>query len=641
MAETVLLLRFDEVADATRPTDAAGNLAELEPDDDTTMPAIVDAVLGRGRQFAPADITGLVAQDVVPGSTLLTRDCSIQVWLAWDFAAQAADAGLASVYARGLGTGAAEYIGAGLQLRVVNEAQNIGEVRWIWQDLAGVTRTQIGAHFRPSSSGVVMLTATRRWVSSTEVVLRYYLGDRLLGEVVSADGSIGGGTTGTTTIGTRFVGGDFGEFLAGVLDELRVVDYELTAEEIAETWRRITVHQPNGYRLVYELHDPGFPISRDPASRVQKETRMWGNAIGFASAQAENLRNIIPTRAYGQPLEDWETVLKQAPKPGDSVETRRARVVARERRAADGLGVSIPGIEAALRELVDTDPANLEILAFDQTITDAFTTLDAQRWLANPLADWSIASNSLRVVATSAEDLRVGGGLTGWKTCQTPIGGNGGSAHILAKLTPTDFGASGAVDVEAGVFLADFTKGNAILLGLRRTAGSTDLRIWTESFRAWASQGETMRENLVSPAAVWLHLHGASGSGFGGAGNSSFTGEWSTTGPLTGYSAAAPIVNPATNHWAGFYLRSIGAATSDDAEVRFDDAIVRAPLGTRSFMLYVYRNPALPGRPDLVGANHIIRQLKHGHTHAAVITNKQTLYDDPTTPYDLGPMGAL
>lgn len=633
MAGPVLLLRFDEVLDAVRPADAMANLDDLVTEAGLAMPPVVDAVLGRGRRFTSADARGLRAADVAAGSTLLTRDASIRVAMTWDLAAQAAAAQNGTIYARGKGTGAAEYVGAGLELRVVNAALGIGELRWLWHDVAGALKTQVGGHFKPAASGIMILTATRRWVSSTEVVLRYFVGDVMLAEVISPDGSIGGGTTGTTSIGARFSGA-WGRFLDGVIDELQVLDYELTPEEIAATWRRIAVHQPNGYQLFRELHDEGFPLPDDPGSRAQRETRQWGHGFGFAAAQAENIRdNIHPDRAYGSVLESWEAITAQPPRPGDSVDARRARVVARMRQRA---GISIPGVEAALEELVATDPSNLELLAFDQTTHDdygAATGLNELRWYYEPGAAWTIVANALRHL--SATSIPFNNTQRLWETARMSIGGNGRGVHVLAKLTPTTLDNT----TEVGIFVGDRASGNFVLMGYRNNASSYE--IITEVFKLWVSQGVNVRGTLTGFVPAWLHLFAQDSTapvGFGGF--RKYTVAWAEAAESGPYTSVVDIDSGFQDtHWAGLYARTLAGAANID--VAFDDVKVRAPYGDRSFNLYVYRDPALLGRPDLVGGNLVLNGLKQAHTRAKLVTAKVALCDDENTGCDFTPMGAI
>ncbi len=646
---TAILLRFDETVAAIRPADSSHNLEDLAIEAGIVAPAIVDAAVGRGRRFIAANGSGFRAQDKVSGSTLLTRDISIQVILNWQLAAQSLYGSPGSLYARGKGTGAAEYLSAGLELRVVTA--EVGELRWLWQDTAGVVKTQLGGHFTPHASEYTLLTATRRWVSSGEVVLRYFLGDQLINEITSIDGSIGGGTTGTTSIGTRYTGAAWDRFLDGTIDELRVVDYELTPEEIEATFRRITVHQPRGYTLLKELHDPGFPISDDPGSRVQRETRQWGHGLGYASAQAANVReNILPDRAYGEVLEQWEGITAQPPKPGDSVDTRRTRVVGRIRQ---DLGMSIPGLGAALEELVDTDPGNLEILAFSPTTVDDYATgLNALRWQYDPAAQWSLVAGQLAGVTTGAQSIPFDGTTRSWYTARMAIGGGGRGVHILTKLDLTTWSANS----EAGVWIGNLALGDLLLVNLKYSAAGPTVTVTTEFFQKWVSQGEVTHSAAFvwTVGGAWLHVTGQeppNGTNYLSASyRPKFTVAWSTVAEIGPYTSVADIEAPTTwgvvsdstprdLNWAGLHIRSVGGAATIAA--RYDNVQVRAPYGDRAFWVYVYRDPALPGKLDLEGANSVFRELKQAHTAGGVITATTFLADDPDSLADLTPMGAI
>lgn len=221
------------------------------------------------------------------------------------------------------------------------------------------------------------------------------------------------------------------------------------------------------------------------------------------------------------------------------------------------------------------------------------------------------------------------------------IGGDGKGASVLVKLVPTTFPTT-AAPPEAGVFLGDLVNGNLILLGVK-LAGINYFAI-SELFVGWVSQGVTIHGGLgAAPAAVWLHLRHletARGSFDEGNAEETFRLAWSTTSQTAGY-ASADVVAPRRHQWAGLYTRAVGGGFDDPMIADFDDAIVRAPYGERSFFAYVYRDPALPGRPDRVGANHVLRELKQAHAHAALITSKQVICDDPTTPCDGGPLGGI
>jgi hypothetical protein len=58
-----------------------------------------------------------------------------------------------TLYARGKATGTAEYLSAGVELRVANASQGVGELRWLWQTSAGTLKRQAGGYFTPPTDG--------------------------------------------------------------------------------------------------------------------------------------------------------------------------------------------------------------------------------------------------------------------------------------------------------------------------------------------------------------------------------------------------------------------------------------------------------------------------------------------------------
>jgi hypothetical protein len=628
-----VFLRLDEEL-AVRPVDAVGSLTDLVVPATLAEPAVVEGVTGRARTFDPTLVTGYVATDRESGATLHQRDVTVQAILRWDVGAQLAAAVPGTLYARGKGGSAAEYASAILELRA--DGGGLGTVAWGWQDIAGTLHLQDGAQWPVIADDWILLTATRRWVSTGEVVLRYFINGDLAAEVTSADGSIGGGTTGTTQVGARWTGAAWANHLAGDVDQLRVYDRELTPEEVSLTWRRITQWQPLGYQLVRRNHPPGFPISDDRYSRVQKETRLWGHALGFAGAAAEDLReNTLPDRAYGATLEQWEGIVKGIPpKQGDSVGQRRKRVVARLRESK---GSAIEGVKDALEELVDlADVDDLEFLAFDQTTVDDFATdRNDARWLYRPTGTWASDAGALRAYLLGAWSLHFDGATRDWWTAMQPIGGNGREAHILAAMTVATLAAGGTSSSEAGVFFGNEAHGDFVLLGLRHDATSGDYQIVTERFVGWVSGGLVVRATLAL-APLWLHLRRDS--------DTTFAIAWSTTaaaGPYTeiaGIATDAPVAHG--YQWAGLYVRTTGPG-SLAVDVSFDGVRVRAPYGNRPYHFYVYRDPALPGTLDAEAANTVLRELKQGFTAAAVVSTKAALYDDVHSTYDSAPLGGV
>lgn len=626
--EAVLLLRLDEELDQVRPQDATGVLQDLDTllgGGTLTMPPVVPGALGRARAFDPDDSTGLAARDIDSGATLLTRDMSIQVALRWDVAAQDASGSSGSVISRGLGSSAAEYLCWGMQLDVVDAPSRTGRVRWIWQDLAGVVKLQSGAQF-VAPLGFTILTITRRWRAPDDVRLRYYIGDVLLGEVLSVDGSIGGGTTGAVQLGTRLVGGVDSLFFAGDIDQVLIVERELCLEEIEATWLRITLYQPLGYQLLRENHDRGFPMPTNPASDFQLDLRMIGHTLGYTAAKAEELRaNFLPGRAYGSTLEQWEEVLQPVLRPGADIETRRARCEARLRQRR---GATVDGIGDALFDLVDCDVADLEFIAYSQRVEDGFDmTIDTIQWDMTPTGCASWNAGAARF-APGAGTFLMNGTTKNWKTMarsvsQPSIPGVFGAEHVIGKLavsTPQN-------NFEAGVWFGNKGAGDYLLLGLRQDG---TFRVVTESFIANVSQGVTVQQALGgNPAAIWLHLYELT--------EGSWRAAWSTTSALAGYTTSTAIAHPSVAHWAGFYIRSI-AAVGAGPVADFDDFLLYTPNGTRPFNAYVYRNPVLGGEPDFDGAHSVLTAIKHAFTHATIIDSKAFLAG--VSGCNRGPMGS-
>lgn len=629
--DAIILLRFDETATTIQPKDDAGTLTDPWVQTGLNIPAVVDGACGRARRFVASSSTGIVASDLVSGTSLLTRDVTVQVIMSLDVAAQSAALTPGTIMTRGKSNSVAEYVAFGLELVVDDAATLKCTMRWFWQDAAGTLKTQAGAQFIAPASGFMLLTATRRWLSPTSVALRYYAGDVFLGEVLSVDGSIGGGTTGQTLFGTFFSAG-LGHainFLAGTIDELLVVDRELTREEIEATWLRITRYQPLGYQLIRELHDPGFPLPTDPGSDVQLDLRMTGNGLGYAAAQAESVRvNILPQRAFGSVLEDWEEATRVTPQPSDGIDERRARVVAKIRQRR---GCTPPGLQDALVGLLGgADVDQLEFLAFSNEIDDAFATIDPLRWDVLPNG----GGGKIAAVAGAASFQPGAGsffmdGLArppSWVTMRQIVGGDGKQAHQLTKLIWT----TPQANAEAGIYFENAVTRDYLLLGLRDLAGS--FRVETESFIAGVSQGVVQQAIIgANPAAIWLHLYQTTVDG-------TWKAAWSTTGATSGFTVSADITHPTVAQWGGCYVRAISALGAGP-RADFDDHRLYMPFSGRPFNAYVLLDRALGFAPDIDGNNSVISAIKHGFIHAAFVTNRVLLAGDPDTGAGLAPTG--
>lgn len=631
----MVMLRFDEPTTEVLPSDAEGALEDLRAPEDATLPEVVHGIVGYAREFVAGDDTLLQAQDTEDGSSLFTRTVSIRTILRWDFDDQVAAGGTGLVVRRGIGGSSSERTAYGFELRVVNAAARIGEVRLYWESLAGVRFTAPGGQFRLTrASETMLITAVRRWSSTRDVVVRYYVGDQLLNEAVADDGEIGGGTTGTLQIGGAFNAGVMTNAFEGAIDELHIVGREIVAEEVEATWRRIRVLQPAGEQLIRDCMPPGLPISDDPDSRVQREIKWMGQALGYSSAQIENQRhNLHPLRAYGRALERWEKITRQAVRPGDDVDVRRRRVQGHLARRA---GISQPGVRAAMQELLACGGDQLELIAYSNIIRDSFDVMRERRWRRTPSADWTVAGGELAIDIAAGQNPAA---LTSnWRLCLTGLSGperlGGYGGQIFAKVTPafTDDG------MEAGLVLYDWGRKDALLLGLRRDGGDT--KVVSQRYVSGVAQAVVEHATSVD-APHWLHLYQVplEYSGQERADLVAHAARWSSTSDSAGFTTVNPGDFAFSVGWIGFYARTFNGALGDPLAATFDDAALWMPHGTRPFHFYVVRDPDLPGEYDLGAANSSIAKLKQSQTHGAVVTSRAFLAGNPESLCGRGPCG--
>jgi hypothetical protein len=630
-APTIVMFRFDEPDIQIPPSDAQGSLVDALPVSSGT-PTIVDGYTGKARRFA--NLSGLIAAQSLPGSALASRDVSIQCLARWDIVAQNAYGQPGTILSSGTGAVAGD-TSYGAELRVLNASLRIGELRSFWTNVAGTTITPAGGHFEVPPSGYVLLTCTRKWLSPTQVVVKHYVGSRLIGEAVSSSGDIGGSATATATIGNRFVTGAPARYLHGDIDELRVVNVELTPEEIEATHLRLTRDQPAGYQTIRDLLPPGFPITSDTDSRVQRFLRVLGNGLGFASAQDSNhRRNFFPSRAYGPLLSEWERITGVNAAPFSTLETRRQKLASTLRKSN---GSSPPSVETAVAGVLGVAPSQLEILASSNRVDDNFATIDTRRWKIDG-SGWTAAGTAR--CNLSAGDYQFDAGLRNWRTLLTTMLADGKDHIASVKITPTTF-PDGA---EAGIVYGDFANGNITTIGLRKLGSYV---IAVEKWKRFKTTGE-VQVDIVSNAPTWLQLKAwpSNNTNYGalpilGKGERHYIGRWSQVGPQGPYQEDNRVGSDVMN-WAGLYVRSVnGGPIASSLQADFDDWAQLNGAGQRSNRWYVYRDPAIPGSYDAAAANQIIRNLRQSQTTANVCFAKTALCDNANSRLDETPMGGL
>lgn len=632
---TRIFLRFDEKDADAGAADSMGALADLVEVAPALRPDVVQAFTGFGRVFEGEQ--GLRANDLIPGRSLLTRDVTIQTILRWDYAAQWTEGDPGVIIARGIGGSASQYVCYGLELRVVDVAARLGEVSWWWQDLGGARVNALGGYFTVPEGGYFLLTATRRWVTSEHVEVRYFVGAALVGDGLVTAGNIGGGVSGSTTVGYRIEGGVAGNYLCGVIDELLVRDDEVCLEETEATWSRIADIQPSSHRAFLGLLPPGAPISEEPGSNIQRLLRIFGQLLGYVGGQIENQRrNQTPNRSYGSVLEEWEQATGSAPRATASIKQRRKSVCATMQR--DG-GVRVQALAGVIAPLLDVAPEQLQAISYTSVMRDGFggAELDDLRWMATPASAWSVSGGQLHV-AGSFGDFQYTGAIQRWRTCLQSVAANGRAVHLIMKCVPTSL--SGA---EMGLVFLDMVSNTAFLLGVRRDGGGVTTVV-LERFVDRVSQGlETLHSYGGStPAAVWLWLGQLDpGNGLPDFKSTSSSADyqvaWSTVSAISGYSIDTGITHKSRFQWAGAYARS----TSSEGTITssFDEDMLFMPFSERPSLFYFLRDPAIPGTPDFLSAHQEIQRRKHAHTDGTVIVEDALRCDTEEHLCDRGPLG--
>lgn len=625
MTSPIVLMHFDE-PEGVNPSDSLGNLENMFTEPGIVAPVVVATWTGVGRRFLQASTSGLVAGDISANGTMLPRDATIQVLIAPILTGAS---GPQTIIARGINDGSTpERYAYGLEIE--EQAGNPGyfEIRWFWQDGAGTIITAPPGVFKHAGDGVeVMLTATRRWEGSTRVVVRYYIDRRMIAELVTTDGTISGGVTGSTSIGARKAGGTWGRFLNATIDELLVTDYEMSADEIAQTFDRLTVHQPAGSAMFQGLAPPGATWFDNPSNGIGRRAKVVGQGLGLALSTVSELRSVfLPDKAPAWLVARWERLYALAAKPLDSLDVRRARVLAR--MAADE-GYSIPALQASFATLFNLEAEEVEILEFANEIRDSFATLEAERWSQGTIGTWDIAApGELRITVTSGTPVPVN--VTP-NPCHvwTPIDRDKIATffvHAYAQGKIADYAGlpSGAF---VGMFLHARIGSRTFWFGVfNNPATATNQLGYCELNLAGYIIAFTALATIAA-GPIWLRIKVAPAVGIFSGPTDAITLSWSTIGPSTGFASATVNASPVYD-LVGFGVHTV-ATPGVDIVARFDDFVLWTPESLRPFAWFAYRDPALAGSYDLIGACALARKVSPAHMYAAACASKSLICGDP------------
>lgn len=629
---TVMRFPFNE-PDGVLPSDATGNLGDLRAEAGIVAPARVSAWTGFGRRFRQANSNALFAADQSDLGTLLLRDVTVRGLLSLTLDGAV---GAQVILSRGTndGTLADRYC---YGLEVEEQAGNPGfvEVRMFWHDSAGALKKQPAGVFKHAGDGAeIMLTATRRWEATDRVVCRYYVGPEQIAELVTTDGDIAGGTTGKTSVGAKKSAGVWSSFFNGDIDELEVLAKELSPEEIREDWNRMTVHQPAGVATFKALAPRGILWTQNDGNDIGKLVKIAGQALGFGAATTERLRSLfLPDRATLERIGRWEKICGLSPKPNDSLDVRRARVVSYLAREE---GMSLPAMRTCFAEIIDLEADDVQILEFTNAVTDDFATLDPLRWLVGSSGTWAIDTNQLKVTALGGADLRFDP-LKTMNFCHVRSVLHQTGGRFIAGIKLAQYWTNLPANTIAGLFLYNRRSNDSVWFGVKNVAGNRRIGY---QILANGVLGAFVDLAASPDVPLWVRVRPRSSAIIGNASTMSF--EYSTVGPTLGFTAVDVTTNTFGTEWVGAAAMCTDAALAANLDVRFDEFRMLALEGDRVFHWYVYRDPGLPGDPDMAGAHLLATKVKPAHTYASAITSKSVLCDDPIDGLcDRGPMGAV
>ncbi len=625
--KTAILLWLDEQDTSILPSDQTDGLEDLTGDATgipaVTLPTVVDSFLGKGRQFATDK--GLKGVEKTAGQTLITRDFTIEVLCKPDLASMA-DGDKGVLIQRGSSGSAAERVIWGLEIERYSATEFL--LRAKWENSAGTAATVPSAPVQIGTAGYVYLWATRRWVSTTEALVRYGVNDVYLGEETVALADIGNGTSGTTFVGCRRsgVGTTYADFFKGIIDSIRVSNAERCPEELRQVYRLLAVHAPAGYATMRALV-PARVYSPDPTSIVQRELQVEGSGLGYLLGGMEDfVEGGLPDRAWDQ-LDRWEGICRLPSPDHERAEKRRARILGFLRSGRDS---SHTTIKAALAEALDAAAADLQILEYSNLYEDPFTGAAASYWFQTANSgggSFSIVANAQRIS---------GSGELRWE--------HHGQAYLRLAIDrhdpyETDAAAGAemtvkitanavADDMYGGIIFWSADRSRAIWVGLYGKAPDKFIGYSTFKDGVWAI-ATNLITNPVLP--VWVTIR-YTGSG-------SYTLYRSTVSADDRASATVvPTAGPPDPYWCAVVLFATVSAVAAGS-VDFDDARAHFPKGIAPYHWYIYRDQLLAGNPDMDGANRIVRRIKQAHYQAAASQVTAALCDDPESLTDEAPLG--
>lgn len=639
----IILWKMLEPATGVLVSDSAETLDDLDADGATNSrpPVTQGGPTGFERNFDGATPTALEVVDVFQ-KVRLTRSMTVQFSARLDLAAQDAALNPGTIISNGFRDSAPEDLQFLVELEVVSLALRTVRVKMLWEDSAGVLTTNTGDTFTwPLVDGGdphVLITVVREWIDDTEVLVRYYVDELFLSEESNADGDIGGAEGATILVGVRGDGaGAYENYYEGNLAGVAIFPRVMSGEEVRQIARRAVVHGPDGYDLV-RRSVPKNAWSIDPSSIVQREFFIEGQGWGVVLGKIAELReDFLPDRAWFS-LEDWERIMALPPNPSDTLTQRRNRILSALRTIE---GHSIGGLQNALTEVFDLDADDIEILEFDHFLLDDFAIALAAFWQSE---DWgshtiAVAAGALTITAVIAtahrwEDNGASAGTEGAPFVMALLDGNvrdaepSNAAEFSTLISAESFTTDDETLIGGAFYNA--AANSLIVFGLFRTGAAIRLG----SMVITAGVNGAVTDHGAAPARPF-HLNMKF---IGGTSYELATAPSGDQNDLTAVVTRADgPANPGFALLGAFGLVAGGPTASES--LTYDDFRLHTPNGLAPFSWYAFRDPILPGSPDMPGARKVVRRVKPAYSQASAVQVRALLADDVDSLLDDGPLG--
>lgn len=615
-AVTAGLWRFDEQVASVRPVDLAGKIAPLGPVVGGSIPPVATGMAGKARTFTGAGF-GFKGAEVVSEATRLRRSMTVEAIVKY-----------AQNGARQVITCRGKKDGTATERRLFSvsiiRTGGVDKLSFEWDRTSGTAAVVGDITFVPPS-GWFYVAAVREWSSAALATVTAYVGYMAgdvpvftrLGSVTSTEADIEDGSGGEFTIGNRSNAGTYNTpySTASGIDQLRLSSAARSAEELEHQFRSVFVYPGWGYDLLRALQPPGGAWSRALDSRVQLFFQVAGAGLGQAwSKAAELLNDFLPDRAWSF-LDRWEAITRLSPRPFDTTQQRRDRVIGFLRKVQ---GYSRSAIATAVADLLAQLPGDVVIIENSNKLEDSFFSVAAY---------WTIEPNAGTQGSTVGKvdlDSQVGDDARWTGAAEVPVRmrtsvANDTEVEVIVSVTP-NLNENGA---SCGLHVYNFVTHDAHLFGIQRSGGSN--RWWHRTIVAGVA-ADVVGAVIPAGTVYWLRYHRLPGGTVDlqirvdGAG---YDGPWTTV--FAGVTTIA-----ASKDWAGPFVSVDTSPATANNGADFLDFRAWCPRSRNVFEWFVWRDPTAPPTTyDRQGAQLVINKLKPAHTRGTIVESTGFIVGSP------------